>query len=227
MNSRPLKLLNDTTEGRPYSGNVVRIGDYRITRKWVYGEKLKENKDECESISLTVNNTIDPVTPSLMFVPSEQLISYIKHGIGAAFSLAEQSTGFDRHLLAEIKRHPLKSDPELKDYLRKQIMEFFALYASHGRVQDKSALYATQNGAFVLTLEHIIATNSFVRPADIADYLKSLRSELADFLIQGGSFSGAWGRLVLRGNDLLLALNGDRSPVYPPKEKAQSSRITI
>jgi hypothetical protein len=161
------------------------------------------------------------IAPGQAFVPSEHLVALYKRGIMAAVELARGSADFTETTLDELKRHELKSSEELALRLQEQLLQFFALSTSRGRVRNLKEIKVTEGGSFTLTFEHAISSNFLVRPADLSRFLAFLAEELHFHIAREGAFRGHWGRMVLSGGDLLLLLEGDRAPTYGSKEKAR------
>jgi hypothetical protein len=164
------------------------------------------------------------IAPGQAFVPSEHLVALYKRGIMAAVELARGSADFTETTLDELKRHELKSSEELALLLQEELLQFFALSASRGRVRNLKEIKVTEGGSFTLIFEHAISSNFLVRPADLGRFLAFLAEELHFHIVREGAFGGHWGRMVLSGGDLLLLLEGDRAPTYASKEKARVLR---
>lgn len=163
-------------------------------------------------------------TPGQSFVPSENLVALYKRGIMAAIELAKDSADFTEAPLEELGRHELKSSEELASLLQEQLLQFFALSASRGRARNLKEIRVTEGGSFTLPFEHTISSSFLVRPADLGGFLTLLAGELRVHIEREGAFGGAWGKMALHDGDLLLSLQGDRAPAYPPKEKARVIR---
>jgi hypothetical protein len=160
-----------------------------------------------------------------VFMPSRDLVRLFQRGILAATELARQSPDFNKDALEEFEDRELQSFSELASVLQTQILQFFALVASRGRVHNEERITITEGGNFTIPVEHCISINFLIRPADLSEFLKLLALELRWHIGRGGSFAGAWGKMKTDDADnLFLALSGDREPAYAPKEKARVLR---
>ena len=154
------------------------------------------------------------------FVPSDKLIDYFVSGINEAIRLTKEASKKDKTMLKELNRYELKPTTDLAAMLQQDIAGIITMVASRGRSRDYKELSISENGKFIPGLQHEISINFIIRPEDMPDFIQSLHNELVKHMENNGNFDAAWGHMELNHMGLVLLLNGDSTPVYPPKVKA-------
>lgn len=146
------------------------------------------------------------------FAPSDQLVKFVERGIR---SLEEAAGKIEANI---VRGKPVFTPDrgELKEIVTVRLERMFATTAKWERHQGETFKAITHNGRFDLPIQFAVLDRLPIRPDEGGEFFATLYSEIVAYILAGGSLGGAWGDVVVRGDELYF--NISPAPVRAAEE---------